>query len=605
MLDFASVEKGENEMKRSKVLRVTALFMCALCIVSFVSCGGDSDTITTDTADTKGAEETVDTGDDDMKPNEKNTIASLTPSNGKKLKIAFVGDSITQGTGSGDQALYSFPAQLSRLVDKSKYEIGNFGKASSYVIPLDSEYHTDSHKKNPQLAYKNTQQYKDSIAFNPDVVVIMLGTNDVRSMSDANGWDAITKAIADLAAEYRDMESVQKVYISTSIRICNAAAIIQGCDGPLQAAQRKAAEQGGFELIDIYSDTHDYMNVKIHETSDKVHPNAEIYGVMAAYYKAALFGEDYAVPAPEKSDSGVVYVKSGGKTKGKGESVENALGSIATAVGLLRDGGGKIVICGSYTTSYETHLPEHNGIITVTSKHDGVDYSQSSGAKLGVKNNIYLYGDYVFEDVKISSEVQNSIIVCNYNNVKFGDGIVSTLGSGITSYPLLLVGYNIGIGGTPIEDVSLHGECNITVNSGTWAYIRGGNRRSNAAFPIGGSDSDAKLNITVNGGTYMNSSSNNLTAATGQNGFAGTVVLTINGGTFKGNVYAVGRVGGNTTSVKPQITGNIKLVISGGEFSAKIYAVQESAVAVSGKVSIEVLEKYTEKLVGFTDITKK
>ncbi len=589
-------------MKKRVSLKALSLLLCVAFVFGLASCAGQTPADTEQSSE-HSTSQSENTGEEDM-TEQRTSIATLTPSSGKKLKIAFVGDSITQGVGAGDYDKYSFPAQFRGLIDQSKYEVGNFGRGSSYVIPLDSKYHTAYHKQHPELAYKNTQQYKDSVAFKPDVVVIMLGVNDVRSMSDAGGWDAIKQANIDLANEYKAMDSVQKVYISTSIRICNAAAIIQGCDGPLQDAQRRAAQEGGFELIDIYADTHDYMNVMMHFTADRVHPNAEIYGRMALYYQSVLFGEEHTVPTPAKSESGVVYLRDGGK-RGKGESPENAVGTLAEAVGLLRDGGGKIVICGPYSTTYETHLPEHTGTITITTNHDGKDHAALSGAKLTLKHNLYLYGDCAFESLPINVGVNASFIACNYNNVKFGDGITCTLASGINSYPLILAGYNIGLGGTPIEDASLHGECNIEVNSGTWAYVKGGNRRSATNLTVGGSDADAKLNITVNGGRFTNSSGVNFSAATGQNSFAGEAVFTINGGSFAGDVYAVCRVGGNTTETDPKMTGTVKLIINGGEFAGKIGAVQDGTVTVTGKVSAEVLEKYAAKLVGFTEITKK
>ena len=102
---------------------------------------------------------------------EKNvTIKDMIPHDGKKLRIAFIGDSITEGAGSTDRKTDSYPAQLGRMLGDG-YEIGNFGKSGSYVLDADDPYNI----KRADLSYRNTQQYKNSLTFGADVVVIILG----------------------------------------------------------------------------------------------------------------------------------------------------------------------------------------------------------------------------------------------------------------------------------------------------------------------------------------------------------------------------------------------------------------------------------------------
>ena len=230
-------------------------------------------------------------------------------------------------------------------------------------------------------------------------------------------------------------------------------------------------------------------------------------------------------------------------------------------------------------------------------------YRPYHNAKLGVANIIYLNGDYVIENIKIVSELANFFITCNYNNVTFGDGIECSLASGITTYPLILVGYNVGLGGPYIEDITMTGECSIVVNSGTWVYIRGGNRRANTAYPNASSSADAVLNITINGGTFTNTATN-LTAGTGMGGFAGTLNFTINGGNFKGAVYAVGRSGGNTSPTSAVMSGTVNMVVRGGTFASTISAVQnDGTTKVTGKIYLTVTEALRSKAVGFDNIT--
>ena len=82
-----------------------------------------------------------------------------------KIKVACVGDSITFGAGVADRENASYPAQLQKLLGDG-FEVRNFGVSGRTMI-----------SKSPS-AWTNTQQYKDALAYQPDVVLIKLGTND-------------------------------------------------------------------------------------------------------------------------------------------------------------------------------------------------------------------------------------------------------------------------------------------------------------------------------------------------------------------------------------------------------------------------------------------
>ncbi len=82
-----------------------------------------------------------------------------------KIKVACVGDSITFGSGIADRENASYPAQLQKLLGEG-FEVKNFGVSGRTMI-----------SKSPS-AWTNTQQYKDALAYQPDVVLIKLGTND-------------------------------------------------------------------------------------------------------------------------------------------------------------------------------------------------------------------------------------------------------------------------------------------------------------------------------------------------------------------------------------------------------------------------------------------
>ena len=51
----------------------------------------------------------------------------LLPYDESKLRIAFIGDSITYGYKTSDPETMSYPAQLNEMLE-NRYAIGNFGK---------------------------------------------------------------------------------------------------------------------------------------------------------------------------------------------------------------------------------------------------------------------------------------------------------------------------------------------------------------------------------------------------------------------------------------------------------------------------------------------
>ena len=88
-------------------------------------------------------------------------------------KIACVGDSLTYGHSWPEEA---YPVYLKQLVADNGCEVGNFGLNGASITGT-----------NPSLyiKYSEKQQYTDSINFDADVVVIMLGTNDSKDWKAA------------------------------------------------------------------------------------------------------------------------------------------------------------------------------------------------------------------------------------------------------------------------------------------------------------------------------------------------------------------------------------------------------------------------------------
>ena len=87
-------------------------------------------------------------------------------------RIACVGDSITWGFTIVNRRKYSYPALMQqRLGDE--YEVRNFG------------YNDAAARFDADTPYVKKNVYQDSLEWNPDVVLLMLGSNDTKRRN----WD--------------------------------------------------------------------------------------------------------------------------------------------------------------------------------------------------------------------------------------------------------------------------------------------------------------------------------------------------------------------------------------------------------------------------------
>ncbi len=544
------------------------------------------------------------------------TIADITKEDGSPVKIACIGDSITYGykivttnseTGELENTELTYPAKLQALLGEG-YEVGNFGKSSAYLLADDHELNV---KKGQGKSYTDQAEYTASIEFAPDIVLIMLGTNDIRSMVSAEANEAVKDALVSLVDAYQALESVQRVYVVSSIytqvdNVCKPIA-----DGILQQVQYEAAVESGAEYVDIFSYTRDYYDVMLHR-SDRLHPIAESVGAISSTVHALITGvENYKAPEAPVAENGVVYVNSSnGTLTNDGLTPETPTNSLPYAAGLLRKNGGVIVITGVYNlynASQGTHMPDTNGEIVITSLYGGTDYG-AAGAKINMNSGyLYLGGDTIFENIKLAS-TSSSMIMCNYHNVTFEDSVTCVATSGVQN-PIIVAGYNVTNGGPTVEQVSFDGNCTITVNGGTWHYLRNGNRRASTTSPVGDVKEGASVNFIVNGGVFQSTDYQNNNAATGMNNVYGNCSLTINGGSFPGRVYAVNRVGDIADGSEGIVTGKVTLAINGGMVRGSVMALHYTASNVNiddADIRLVVGSRYADSTIfeGFENVTK-
>ncbi len=139
----------------------------------------------------------------------------------------------------------------------------------------------------PVLPLTNEKIYGKSLAFKPDIVVILLGTND----SKANNWNK-EKFVADygeMIDDYLSLESKPKVFVLIPPPLFEVRGKVlyklrqDVVENEIVPAVKRIAKANGAELIDIFS----VFEGRNKLFADGVHPNAKGCKLMAqAVYNA-------------------------------------------------------------------------------------------------------------------------------------------------------------------------------------------------------------------------------------------------------------------------------------------------------------------------------
>jgi lysophospholipase L1-like esterase len=193
-----------------------------------------------------------------------------------QIRVACIGDSITAGYGLSNPGVDGYPAQLGVLLG-SGYAVINYGVTSTTLM------------KGGDAPYWNTSAYTDSSNYLPNIVIIMLGTND----SKPNNWANKANFVPDylsMISHYAGLSSKPVVYVATCPKVYGdngsgqwgiTDAVVTGEIVPLE---RQIASQAGSPLVDVNAATSGMSQ----NFPDFIHPNATGAAAIAQAVYAAL-----------------------------------------------------------------------------------------------------------------------------------------------------------------------------------------------------------------------------------------------------------------------------------------------------------------------------
>lgn len=157
----------------------------------------------------------------------------------KYERVACIGDSLTYGHAWHNQ---SYPVYLQQILGDG-VQVQNFGVNGSAV--------TNRSESNYTLKYDTLQECRNSLAFDPDVVVIMLGSNDGYNWTGSA--PTFEEEYAKLINSYLDNGAKQVVLLTSPPTMENNAFNISDEIIKTQVCprQREIAEQFGLPLVEI------------------------------------------------------------------------------------------------------------------------------------------------------------------------------------------------------------------------------------------------------------------------------------------------------------------------------------------------------------------
>ena len=130
-------------------------------------------------------------------------LATIAAPREQALRVACIGNSITDGMGIDMSEVYGYPAVLQRLLGKN-YNVKNFGVSARTLM------------NKGDLPYMKEQAWADAQAFLPNIVVIKLGTNDSKDYNWIHGVD-YGADLQKMVDTLRALPSKPQIYVCSPI----------------------------------------------------------------------------------------------------------------------------------------------------------------------------------------------------------------------------------------------------------------------------------------------------------------------------------------------------------------------------------------------------
>lgn len=185
------------------------------------------------------------------------------------VRVACIGDSITDGHGIDLRTVNGYPAQMQGMLGDG-YSVRNFGVSARTMM------------NSGDLPYMNELAWQDALAFEPDVVVIKLGTNDTKT----HNWEHKKDFAGDMQKMIDALKALPthpRIYLCTPIPAIserwsiNEKAISEEIIPMIEKAAKKNKLAGVIDLHAAFTGQESlYQEDGIHPTQQGARKIAEI-----------------------------------------------------------------------------------------------------------------------------------------------------------------------------------------------------------------------------------------------------------------------------------------------------------------------------------------
>ena len=131
-------------------------------------------------------------------------LRSLPKPNPSAIRVACIGNSITDGFGIPMADVKGYPAQLQQKLGDG-YEVKNYGVSARTMM------------NKGDIPYMKELAWRDAQAFLPNIVIIKLGTNDAKTHNWAQGAEEYRQSMQAMIDTLKALPSKPKIYLCSPI----------------------------------------------------------------------------------------------------------------------------------------------------------------------------------------------------------------------------------------------------------------------------------------------------------------------------------------------------------------------------------------------------
>jgi len=441
-------------------------------------------------------------------------------------RVAFIGDSITEGHSASDRVMTSYPARYleNALAAGEDVIVCNFGISSAGMQP-GKNYYT------PDMLSTVISLYE----CDADIYVFALGVNDADYCGKSNGALAeYYNRYKTLIEEHAARPDADHIYVcsivpftsSTAEKRLRAFALTRGAQKLLVEELNEQAP-GKFTYLDLYSLLYDTIAVDSAAfLKDGIHPNDYGYSIYGKVIYDALSG---GICEKENFYMDDVYVSANGKRLATG-TADDPFSYLEYAIAKCSDNA-TIHILDKISFAGNVHTPIDVEHLTIVGDVEGATFdlaNDSAGLLLIAGSDLKL--DNLFLTQESRGDASDLSIYGNYHNIEITEtftnvGTLRFCAGYIARAERSEVDLITEMYFDTEETLSASNDVTVTINGGNYTVFLGGNRRFANNAPFG----TYSGNMTLNVGAGVTVNEPTVSALNGANYLTGTITANING----------------------------------------------------------------------------